>query len=151
MPADASPPSTPRRPSCCDARRRISSGCPCARRSRSGAEQIRRAEALAASITQQMLAFSRRQIIALMPVDLNELIAGAEAMLKYVLGSQILLVTHLDAAPSVVLADASQLTQVLVNLTLNARDAMPDGGIFTFRTARVDLERGALSPAEDAT
>ena len=97
--------------------------------------EIAAAARRAASLTQQLLAFSRKQVMEIRPVDLNRIAGDLEPMLRRILGEDIAL--KLDLAPGLgrVLADAGQLEQVLMNLVVNARDAMPAGGTLTIRTA----------------
>ncbi|HTL05266.1 MAG TPA: PAS domain S-box protein, partial [Gemmatimonadales bacterium] len=110
--------------------------------------EIRRAADRATSLTRQLLAMSRRQVMVPREVDLNLLVQEMDRMLRRVIGVDIRIVT--DAAPELgwVRADAGQLEQVLLNLAVNARDAMPDGGILTIRTGRVQLD---LEPDEPGT
>jgi PAS domain S-box-containing protein len=103
--------------------------------------QIHRAADRAAAITAQLLAFGRRQLLRPQVLDLNELIRGLETMLRRVLGEDKDFAAHLADDPGHVRADPRQLEQVLLNLTLNARDAMPNGGNFTISTQRVTLPR----------
>jgi two-component system cell cycle sensor histidine kinase/response regulator CckA len=102
--------------------------------------EIRKAGQRAADLTQQLLAFSRRQVLQLRPVDLNAVIADLEKMLRRVIGEDIDLATSLHPAAGAVLADPGQIHQVVMNLVLNARDAMPGGGHLTIETAPVDLD-----------
>jgi two-component system, cell cycle sensor histidine kinase and response regulator CckA len=112
--------------------------------------QIHRSAARAADITSQLLAFSRRQQLRAQVLDLNELIRGTEHMLHRVLGEDKVFVLDLAEDLGQVRADRGQLEQVLLNLTLNARDAMPMGGRFTIITRNVSLPtRNATVPAED--
>ena len=106
--------------------------------------QILRAATRAATITSQLLAFSRRQQLRPEVLDLNELIQGAEHMFRRVLGADKVFVLDLAEDLGHVMADRGQLEQVLLNLTLNARDAMPRGGTFTISTRNVSF------PARDA-
>jgi two-component system cell cycle sensor histidine kinase/response regulator CckA len=95
---------------------------------------IRRAAERTANITQQLLAFSRRQLLRLENVDLNELVRGAEPLLRRSLAETQELVIRTGELPGLVWADHNQLEQVLLNLILNARDAMPLGGRVTIET-----------------
>lgn len=94
----------------------------------------------ASALTGQLLAFSRNQVVTPKVLDLNEVITGTENMLRRVVPSNIALVTTLDEDVGPVCADRGQLEQVLLNLTINAADAMPDGGTLTIRTQRVRLD-----------
>jgi PAS domain S-box-containing protein len=89
----------------------------------------------AATLTRQLLAFSRRQILAPQAVDLNELILESRQMLARLLGAGIRIEAHLAPDPVKVLADPGQLHQVVMNLAVNARDAMPAGGVLTLSSA----------------
>jgi PAS domain S-box-containing protein len=92
-----------------------------------------------ASLTRQLLAFSRRQMLEPRTIDVNALVAETEKMLRRLMGEDIELATHLDPAAHEVTADAGNLVQVLLNLAVNARDAMPArGGRVTIETANVD-------------
>ncbi len=93
----------------------------------------------AAGLTRQLLAFSRKQVIQPTVVDLNEVIADLEKMLQRVLGEDIELSTALEQNLGRVVVDRGQIDQVLMNLAVNARDAMPDGGKLTIESANVDL------------
>jgi two-component system, cell cycle sensor histidine kinase and response regulator CckA len=112
---------------------------------RSKIDQIRKAGARAAELTQQLLAFSRRQITQPRPLDLNRVIEESAGMFRTLLGEDIELVTTLSPSLRPVMADQGQLHQVLMNLMANARDAMPAGGRLTIETAN-----GDTSPAEAA-
>jgi len=109
------------------------------------AEYLRRIESSAqraATLTGQLLAFGRRQALHPRPLELNTLVAETVAMLRSVLGERIELVTVLDPTLDAVRADGGQMQQVLLNLALNARDAMPDGGTLTIRTNNADVGLG---------
>ena len=95
---------------------------------------IRRAAERTAAITQQLLAFSRRQLLRPENVDLDDLIRTAEPLLRRSLGEAQRLVIRRGPVPGLVRADRNQLEQVLLNLVLNARDAMPDGGTVSIET-----------------
>jgi PAS domain S-box-containing protein len=103
-------------------------------------EQIQKAAERAAELTRQLLAFSRRQILQPRLVALDEIVADVEKMLHRVLGDDIELVTKRGSGPWLVLADPGQIGQVLANLVVNARDAMPNGGQLMVSTANVTLD-----------
>jgi PAS domain S-box-containing protein len=97
-------------------------------------EEIRKAGSRAAELTQQLLAFSRRQITQPRPVDLNGILEESGAMFRTLLGEDIALVTNLDRQLGTVMADKGQMLQIFMNLLVNARDAMPHGGRLTIET-----------------
>ncbi|MBI4876451.1 MAG: PAS domain S-box protein [Acidobacteria bacterium] len=101
--------------------------------------QVRKAGDRAADLTQQLLVFSRKQIIHPKVLDLNSVVSDVEKILRRVIGENIDLKTSPGAELGRVLADAGQITQVLMNLAVNARDAMPDGGTLIIETANVAL------------
>ena len=106
---------------------------------REDAEEIRHAGLRAAELTRQLLAFSRRQVLAPKVLDLNAVVANMDRMLRRLLGEDVELATSLDPAAGAVNADPGQLEQVLLNLAVNARDAMPGGGRLSIGTTRVTL------------
>jgi CheY-like chemotaxis protein len=95
----------------------------------------------AAALTQRLLAFSRRQTLDLKPIDVNQLVASLEDLLQRTTGENIKIVTQLAAGLSLTCMDANQLESALLNLVINARDAMPHGGSITITTASVHLDR----------
>ena len=101
---------------------------------RSGIEQIRSAGDRAADLTRQLLVFSRGQPARLEIVNLNQVVADFEKLLRRLIGEDITLVTSLATAPIQVRVDVGQIEQVIMNLAVNARDAMPRGGRLTIRT-----------------
>jgi len=103
-------------------------------------QEIQRAGEKAANLTHQLLAFSRKQVFASKLVDVNALITDAVGMLARLVGGHIRLITHLDPTLGNVRADPGQLEQVLLNLVVNARDAMPDGGTLTIRSWNADVD-----------
>ncbi|HWP35097.1 MAG TPA: GAF domain-containing protein [Thermodesulfobacteriota bacterium] len=110
---------------------------------RRDAEEIRRAVHRAADLTGQLLAISRRQVLVPRLLDLNEVVSGMAAMLRRLIGEAIELVLHLDPSLGPVKADPTHLTQVLLNLAVNARDAMPGGGTLAIETGNVLLDEAA--------
>jgi two-component system cell cycle sensor histidine kinase/response regulator CckA len=105
--------------------------------------EIRKAGERAANLTRQLLAFSRKQVFEPRVLDLNALIAESGRMLGRLIGEHIRLATELDASLGSVRADPGQIEQVIVNLVVNARDAMPDGGTLTIRTRNAEVEPGS--------
>jgi len=103
-------------------------------------EEIYRAAERAAALTQQLLAFSRRQVLQPKVINLNALVPEVEKMLRRLIGEDILFATVLPPRLGNVRADPGQLEQVIVNLAVNARDAMPDGGRLTIETRNVELD-----------
>ncbi len=103
-------------------------------------EQIRKASQRAAALTQQLLAFSRRQLLQPKVLDLNALVSGMHKLLSRLIGENIELRAVQDARLGPVEADPGQLEQVIMNLAVNARDAMPKGGTLTLTTANAELD-----------
>ena len=112
-------------------------------------EEIRKAGARAAALTSQLLSFSRKQVLAPRQLDLNEVITGMETMLRRLIGENIEFRTRLEPNLAKVVADPNQMEQVILNLVLNARDAMAEGGELLVTTANQRLdEKQALGPLE---
>jgi len=105
---------------------------------REDVKEILTAAERAAGLTQQLLAFSRKQVLRTEAADLNSVVAGIEKMLKRLIGENIKLETRFTPSPCRVMVDIGQIEQVLVNLAVNARDAMPEGGTLTLETALMD-------------
>ena len=102
--------------------------------------EVKRAGDQAARLTRQLLAFSRRQVMAPRVLDLNGVTASMDNMLRRLIGEDIDLVTVMDENLGRVKADPGQIESVIMNLALNAKDAMPDGGKLTLETANVELD-----------
>ena len=103
-------------------------------------EEIKSAGERAAALTRQLLAFSRRQMLQPQVVDLNMLVRQTEKLLRRLISEDVELITALGPGLPAVKVDPASLEQVLVNLAVNARDAMPDGGRLTIETSVVDLD-----------
>jgi two-component system, cell cycle sensor histidine kinase and response regulator CckA len=114
----------------------------------SKAASILTAATRAAALTRQLLAFSRQQALGPRRLDLGEVVADMEDMLGQVLGANIQVVTARRATPAAVKADPGQIQQVILNLALNARDAMPGGGRLAIETSDVELD-DAFSAGSD--
>ncbi len=108
--------------------------------SRQDIAEIRRAAESGAALTARLLAFSRRQVIQPSQLDLNAIVTEMDKLLERTLGEDVRLVIDLDPALRHTRADRGQFEQVLMNLVVNARDAMPHGGALTIRTCNVDLQ-----------
>ncbi len=117
--------------------------------SREDLEQIRRAVDRATSLTRQLLIFARKERSAPRPLQLNEIVGDTERLLRRTLGEDIHLRTRLDPGLPSVELDPGQAEQVLINLALNARDAMPSGGTLTIATSRGDDEDTVLLSVSD--
>jgi PAS domain S-box-containing protein len=102
--------------------------------------EIQRSAEHAAALTKQLLAFSRQQPLRLTVVDLNLIVRDDQELLQRLIGERIAIQTAVATAPCLVKADAAQLQQILINLAVNARDAMPDGGFLTIETAPASIE-----------
>ncbi len=119
---------------------------------RADIEQVQLAAERAAGLTHQLLAFARREVVQPRVLDLNEIVPDVLKLLQRTLGEHVEIVTELGRNPDHVLADPGQIEQILVNLAVNARDAMPTGGKLTIQTANMDVDqayaasRANLSP-----
>jgi signal transduction histidine kinase len=120
------------------------------------AREIKRSAERAISLTQQLLAFSRKQVLRPKAIILNHLIAGLKRMLQRLIGEDFVLETRLDSELGLTRADYGQVEQIIMNLVLNSRDSMPDGGCIRIETKGVNfsesdsLARGELSPGRYA-
>ncbi len=104
--------------------------------------EVEKAAERAAALTRQLLAFSRKQVLQPVELNLNRIVAGVEKMLRRILGEDIDYFQVLAPDLGVVLADPGQVEQVMMNLVVNARDAMPAGGKLTIETSNVELDAG---------
>jgi two-component system, cell cycle sensor histidine kinase and response regulator CckA len=114
-------------------------------------EEIHRASERATALTQQLLAFSRRQMLELRVLDLNEVVSRMDTLLRRLIGADVDLVTRVNPDAGNVVADPSQLEQIIMNLAVNARDAMPNGGKLTIQTDNVELDDAYARTHVDAT
>jgi two-component system cell cycle sensor histidine kinase/response regulator CckA len=113
-------------------------------------KEIAAAAERAAILTRQLLAFSRRQVLQPRIVSLNEVVEGIMPMLGRLIGEDIDLVASLDPALDTVSADPNQIEQVILNLVINARDAMPEGGKLTIETSNADLDEDYVADRPEA-
>jgi PAS domain S-box-containing protein len=104
--------------------------------------QIREAASRSAAVTGQLLAFGRRQMLRLEPLDLNDMVREMESILARTIGPAVRIETALAGEPAAVLGDRGQMIQALLNLGFNARDAMPGGGTLRIETGLADLRPG---------
>src|SRR5438477_2075544 len=102
--------------------------------------QIRKASESAAALTRQLLAFSRQQVLQPQVLDLNETVTATEKLLERLIGEDVQLATTLAPDLGMAIVDPGQLEQIILNLAVNARDAMPRGGRLTIETANVEMD-----------
>jgi signal transduction histidine kinase len=112
---------------------------------RNDIREIEKAGKTASQLTRQLLAFSRREIVEPTLLDLNAIVGGMDNMLNRIVGEHIAMKTTLAADLNAMKADRGQIEQVILNLAVNARDAMPDGGRLLLETANVYLPDGLMS------
>jgi two-component system cell cycle sensor histidine kinase/response regulator CckA len=125
-----------------------------ARPETSGREQlgeIAHAAEQAAALTRQLLAFSRRQVLHPVTLDLNEIVAGMEPMVRRIIGDDVNVGVRIGPGLPPVQADRAQIERVILNLAANARDAMPQGGRLTIETAEVELDEGYVTSRGEGT
>jgi two-component system, cell cycle sensor histidine kinase and response regulator CckA len=114
-------------------------------------QEIRNAAERASWLTRQLLVFSRRQVVALQVLDLNALVRDFEKMLHRIIGEDVQLTTELTEAPALITADPGQIEQIIMNLAVNARDAMPGGGRLSIEThTEVVGDSDPMKPPEAA-
>ena len=109
------------------------------------AEEIKQSCKRCAALTNQLLAFSRNQVLQPKALDISRALLGMESMLRPLIGDEVRLRIHTDAAPTYARVDPSQLEQIVLNLSINARDAMPGGGQLTIETATVVLDEASMA------
>jgi PAS domain S-box-containing protein len=114
---------------------------------RANAEEILHAVDRASALTTQLLAFSRRQVAQPKTIDVNDLVLNMDKMLRRLIGEDIELVTVLSPDTGKIHADPAQIEQVLMNLVVNSRDAMPEGGRITIETANIAFDEQHASPS----
>ena len=107
---------------------------------RSKLEEITQATERAANLTRQLLAFSRRQVLNLKVINLNFILEDLEKMLRRIIGEEIKLITSFADDLGRIKADPGEIEQVVINLAVNAKDAMPHGGTLTIATANVEID-----------
>ena len=114
-------------------------------------DEVIRASVRAADLTSQLLAFSRHKVVEPQVLDINQVIGAATKMLRRVVASNIELTTELSDDSGRILADSGQIEQILMNLTMNAADAMPEGGRITIKNGRAKLDGAFQSGNDDST
>ncbi len=119
--------------------------------SRADVNEIRRAAARAAELTSQLLAFSRNQPVRPRALDLSLVVGDMQGLLRRLIGEHIDLIVTVPRGLGTVLADRGQIEQVIMNLAVNARDAMPHGGTLVIETADIDRDETTIGPDADVT
>ncbi|HEX2910149.1 MAG TPA: PAS domain S-box protein [Chloroflexia bacterium] len=112
-------------------------------------DEIRKAAERASTLTRQLLAFSRQQVLQTKILDVNTVVSEMYRLLTRLIGEDVKLELDLDPSEGKIKADQGQLEQVVINLAVNARDAMPEGGVLRLKTARVTLSKEAVQQYED--
>lgn len=110
--------------------------------------EIRRSVDRATALTRRILAFSRSQVLDIKPLDMNRVVEEARKLVDPLLGDEIRVVVDLDRSLKPIRADAGQLGQIILNLAVNAADAMPGGGILTLATQQMEIPEGSSVPVE---
>jgi PAS domain S-box-containing protein len=108
-------------------------------------EEIRKAGERAANLTHQLLAFGRRQVLKPVPLNLNDVVSDMTKMLGHLIGEEVELISNCDPGLKRIKADPGQIEQILLNLVVNGREAMPQGGHLTIETTNVEVDEEALS------
>ena len=119
-------------------------------KSRESLSEISAAACRAAELTRQLLTFGRRQRMRLAPIDLNQVVTNLLKMLRRLIGEQVSIETHYGASELWIEADVGMVEQVIINLVVNARDAMPKGGQLTLNTSRMEIGPNHPQPNQEA-
>jgi PAS domain S-box-containing protein len=119
-------------------------------RAQASASQIKQASERAAGLTRQLLAFGRKQIVNPRPLDLNHVVGNMTEMLGRLLGEDIVLQLNFSSEPAIIEADASMIEQVLLNLSVNSRDAMPRGGTLSIKVSAREVDTSHIRQFADA-
>lgn len=114
-------------------------------------DEIRKAGERAAELTKQLLVFGHKQMVQPRPLRLNSLVQDSEKMFRRLVGEDIQVTTELDPDVGLIMADPGQIHQVLMNLVVNARDAMPDGGRLVIQTEAVEIGANCITSCPEAT